>query len=270
MPLSHIALLAIVQGLTEFIPVSSSGHLILVPKFFHFKDQGLAMDVALHVGTLGAVLVYFWRDVFKMIGGFFNLLRGRVEGGGRLALFLILATIPAVIFGTLVSAYGTGGLRSIVFIGWTTLGFGLLLFVADKIGPLEKSMTHMTAFRALLIGLAQAVALLPGTSRSGACLTMARFLGFKRPDAARFAFLLAIPAIIAAASHTAFKMYTSGAHFTLYSDAFYAMAIAFVVGLCTINFMMRFLAKSDMTPFVIYRLCLGGFLLALGYGWLRF
>lgn len=270
LPLSHIILLALVQGLTEFLPVSSSGHLILAPKLFKFMDQGLEMDVAMHVGTLGAVLVYFRKDVWRMIKGFFALVRGRVDGGGRLALYLMLATIPAVIFGATLSAMGTGGMRTVVFIGWTTLGFGLVMFVADKVGAQTKKMKDMSALQAFLVGLAQAVALMPGTSRSGACLTMARFLGFERKEAARFAFLLSIPAILAAASHTALKVYLNGNHFTLYTEAFYAMVFSFVVGLFAISFMMRWLTKSDLTPFVVYRIALGTFLLAWGYGWVKF
>lgn len=269
MPLYHIALLALIQGITEFLPVSSSGHLILAPKIFHFADQGQEMDIAMHVGTLGAVLVYFWKDVWRMLVGFVSLLRGRIDGGGRLALLLILATIPAVIFGTAISSFGTNGLRTVIFVGWTTLGFGILLFIADKIGAFGKKMSDMTPLRALLVGLAQAVALLPGTSRSGACLTMMRFLGFERREAARFTFLLSIPAIIAAASYTALKLYLTGSHFVLYTQTFYAMGMSFIVGLVTINFMMRWLTKSDMTPFVIYRVCLGTLLLAWGYGYIR-
>ncbi|MBA4117914.1 MAG: undecaprenyl-diphosphate phosphatase [Candidatus Puniceispirillum sp.] len=270
MPLSHIILLALVQGLTEFLPVSSSGHLILAPKLFKFADQGLEMDVAMHVGTLGAVLVYFRKDVWRIMKGLLALIRGRVDGGGRLALYLVLATIPAVVFGATLSAFGTNGMRTIIFVGWTTLGFGLLMFVADKVGALTKKMGDMTAFQAFLVGLAQAAALLPGTSRSGACMTMARFLGYERKEAARFAFLLSIPAILAAASHTALKVYLKGSHFTLYSEAFYAMVFSFIVGLGAISFMMRWLTKSDLTPFVIYRIALGTLLLSWGYGWLKF
>tara|TARA_A100000171_G_C2131575_1_gene147119 strand:- start:1130 stop:1942 length:813 start_codon:yes stop_codon:yes gene_type:complete len=270
MPLYQIIVLSIVQGLTEFLPVSSSGHLILVPEVLGWADQGHEMDVAVHLGTLGAVLLYFRKDVQKMFKGFFKLLRGNLDEGGKLSLYLVLGTLPAIIFGLTISHYGTGGMRTIAFVGWTTTLFGLLLFAADKIGALEKGFTDLTPFRVFLIGLGQAIALLPGTSRSGACLTMARFLGFKRQDAARFAFLLSIPAIIAAASLTGFKMYVHGTHFHLYTDAFYAMVISFFVGLFAINFMMKWLSSSDMKPFVIYRLCLGGILLAWAYWGFRF
>lgn len=265
MPLYQILLLAVVQGLTEFLPVSSSGHLILVPEVLGWADQGHEMDVAVHLGTLGAVLLYFRKDVQKMLLGFFKLLKGDLNEGGRLALYLILGTIPAIIFGLGVSHYGLGGMRTVAFVGWTTTLFGLLLWVSDRVGALDKTFSQLAPLRVFLIGLAQALALLPGTSRSGACLTMARFLGFKRPDAARFAFLLSIPAILAAASLTGFKMYLQGAHFHLYTDAFYAMSLSFFVGLFAINFMMKWLSKADMTPFVLYRLCLGGLLLAWAY-----
>lgn len=264
MALYQIIILAIIQGLTEFLPISSSGHLIIMPVFLKWPDQGLAMDVAMHIGTLGAVLLYFRRDVWKMLKGSFTLIQGRLDPGGKLALFLAIGTIPAVLFGTLISAYGPGALRTVAFVGWTTLLFGLLLHIVDSLSPQSKTIKQMSAFHALMVGLAQAVALLPGTSRSGICMTMSRFLGFRRQDSARFAFLLSIPAIIAAGTHTAFKMHKAH-HSFLQQDMLVAAAIAFVVGLMAINFMLKWLQRSDFKPFVIYRLVLGSILLLYAY-----
>jgi undecaprenyl-diphosphatase len=262
--LHQIIVLALIQGLTEFLPISSSGHLIIIPELLKWYDQGLEMDVAVHIGTLGAVLFYFWKDVWRMITGTISLLRGKVDQGSRMALFLVIATIPAVIFGTLISAYGTGGMRTIAFVGWTTLIFGILLHIADQTGSQDKSLKDMNGLHAIMVGLAQAVALLPGTSRSGICMTMSRFLGFKRPEAARFSFLLSIPAIIAAATHTSIKMYKAHQGF-LQKDMLIAAGIALIVGLLAINFMLKWLQRSDFKPFVFYRIILGSGLLAYAY-----
>jgi len=262
--LHQIIILAVVQGITEFFPISSSGHLILVPHVFDWSDQGLEMDVAVHLGTLGAVIVYFWKDVLSMIGGFFSLIRGKMNKGSILFLHLCVATIPAVIFGTVISMIGTAGLRTVILIGWMSIIYGALIFIADRLGKTEKTISDMTGIKAFIIGCAQALALIPGTSRVGSCLMATRFLGFNRSDAARFSFLMAIPAILAAASHTGYKMYQAG-DFALYKDAAYAAGVAFIAGLIAINFMMKWLQKADLTPFVIYRFCLGAALLVWGY-----
>ncbi len=264
MTLYQIIVLAVIQGLTEFLPVSSSGHLIIIPEFLKWPDQGLEMDVAVHIGTLGAVLIYFWRDIWKMIKGTFHLIQGKIDQGGRVIIFLIIATIPAVIFGTLISAYGHSGMRTLMFIGCTTLVFAILLHIADTMGARHKSLKDMTNFQALLIGLAQAIALLPGTSRSGICMTMGRFLGFERREAARFAFLMSIPTIMAAATHTSYKMHKSHQSF-LQKPFLIAASIAFIVGLLAINFMLKWLQKSDFRPFVIYRIFLGSALIIYSY-----
>lgn len=253
-----------IQGITEFLPISSSGHLILLPLLTGWQDQGLAMDVAVHVGTLGAVLFYFWRDVLQMIKGFFSLLRGKVDHGGRMALQLALATIPAMVFGVYLSSLGMDRFRTFVVIGWTSIIYGILLLAIDRLTVQERSVKDVTYFKAFFIGVAQALALIPGTSRSGACMTMGRFFGLKRPDAARFAFLLAIPAIIAAASHTAYKAMKDGT-FISHSQLLWGIGFSFVAGLLAINFMMKWLRSSDFKPFVIYRLCLGTLLLVWAY-----
>ena len=196
MTLQHIILLAVVQGITEFLPISSSGHLILAPALTGAADQGLLVDVSVHVGTLAAVLIYFWRDVFAMIGGFFVLLSGRINPGARLALHIILATIPVVAIGFYFKVSGIEEqMRSVAVIAWTTLGFGIVLWIADKIGMTINRLEHMRWGGALFIGMAQVLALVPGTSRSGITMTAARFMGYERSDAAQFSMLLSLSLI---------------------------------------------------------------------------
>jgi undecaprenyl-diphosphatase len=224
------------------------------------------MDVAFHVGTLGAVLIYFWRDVLSMIAGFFDLLKGRVTPGGKLFLLLCVGTIPAVIFGLILSRYGLSDQwRSVNIIGWTTVIYAIVLYVVDQFSSVEQEFQSISGAKAFWIGCAQALALIPGTSRSGACMTMMRFLGFNRLDAARFSFLLAIPSITAAASLTIYQMVKEGQLASLYKTASLGAMVAFIAGLIAINFMLNWLRRADFTPFILYRLVLGGFLLFWGY-----
>jgi undecaprenyl-diphosphatase len=191
MSIEQIVVLAIVQGITEFLPISSSGHLILIPVMTGWPDQGLVTDVMVHVGSLFAILVYFWRDVLRLAGGVFSLLRLRLSDDARLVLYIVLATIPAIVFGLVLKATGLlDRIRGIEVVAWNAVIFGLLLLIADRTGARAKRMADLTLHPALMIGLAQALALIPGTSRSGITITAARFLGFERAEAARFSFLL--------------------------------------------------------------------------------
>ncbi len=267
MPILHLAVLALIQGVTEFLPISSSGHLILVPAFTGWPDQGLVIDVAVHVGTLGAVVLYFRRDLWEIALGLGRLTRGREDPGARLAGLLILGTLPAVIAGFLVNRYYPGGIRGLEVIAWTTLGFGVLLYVADRLGMTVRRIEHLTFGDTLIIGLAQALALVPGTSRSGITMTAARFLGFERKEAARFSMLLSIPVIIGAGSLKGLELYRTG-DMPLTGDAFIAAGIAFVAALLAITAMMAWLRRANFTPFVVYRVVLGVFLVVAVYGWL--
>lgn len=259
----QIVILSIIQGLTEFLPISSSAHLILTPKFFGWADQGLAMDVAVHVGTLGAVLCYFWRDVLSMARGAFKLLRGEMDDHAKLFLWLVIGTVPAVIIGFLFSYFNvTHYFRSIGFIAFTTITFGIVLYIFDYLGEKNLTFQNMTFLKSLGIGCAQAIALMPGTSRSGICMAAARLLGFARLDAARFSFLLSIPSIIAAATLEGFKVYKEG-NIEFYSDAGIAVVVSLIAGLGAIHFMMTWLRNSNFTPFVLYRIALGVLLLIL-------
>ena len=171
----QLVVLAVVQGITEFLPISSQAHLVLVPAVTGWPDQGLAVDVAVHVGTLGAVMVYFRRDICRMVAGI-----ARRDDGGKLALQIIVATVPVVLAGAALFAFGAERLRGIAVIGWATLGFGVLLFAVDRASPALRRLEQMTLGPAALIGLAQVFALIPGASRSGVTMTAARALGFER------------------------------------------------------------------------------------------
>ena len=265
MPILHLVILALVQGITEFLPISSSGHLVLVPMFLGWPDQGLMIDVAVHVGTLFAVLVYLYKDVGAMIGGLGRAVQGRSDPGAKLFMYLVMGTIPVVIAGFLLETYAPDMFRSIIVIGWTTLGFGLLLWIADRVGLTVRRIEHLGISDVLIIGLAQCLALIPGTSRSGITMTAARFVGMERPDAARFSLLLSIPVIIAAGTLTGREIYMTDSG-ELAADAFVAAGLAFVTALIAIAVMMAWLKRASFTPFVIYRIVLGIGLLVVAYG----
>jgi undecaprenyl-diphosphatase len=267
MPLLNLALLALIQGITEFLPISSSGHLILFPALTGEADQGLAIDVAVHVGTLGAVVLYFRRDVAAVARGAGLWLRGRREAPeARLALLLGLATLPLIAVGALAALTGLdAAFRSVAVIGWTTLLWGAALGLADRFGPRRRVFSDWRLPDAVVMGLAQALAIVPGTSRSGITMTAARLLGFERVDAARLSLLMSIPAILAAGGWLGLDLLRSG-DLALGRDAALAAALAFVSALVAVAALMRMLAVWTMTPFVIYRLVLGVALLWIAYG----
>ncbi|MDG2242926.1 MAG: undecaprenyl-diphosphate phosphatase [Rhodospirillaceae bacterium] len=267
MALTQIVVLAVVQGITEFLPISSSGHLILVPIVADWPDQGLLLDVAVHVGTLGAVMIYFWQDLFAMVNGVCRLLIGRRDPGARLAGQVLVATIPVLGAGYLFDAYIGDGLRSIEIIGWATLGFGLLLYAADRMSMTVKKLGHSSYLDVLVIGVAQIFALIPGTSRSGITITAARFLGFERAEAARFSMLLSIPTIAASGLWLGLNIYEAD-DLALTRGALVAAGLSFVTAIISIAALMAWLQRSSFTPFVIYRVILGITLLAFTYGWI--
>lgn len=273
MPLLHLLILAAVQGITEFLPVSSSGHLVLTWEVFDSLGQAveqdpadrLILDIAVHVGTLLAVCLYFWRDLLAMIGGGLRLLTGRMTPGGRLLLYVVAATVPLIAAGIALKATVALDLRGVETIAWATLGFGILLYLADRMGMMIRRMEHMSLGSALAIGIAQVLSLIPGTSRSGITMTAARFLGFERAEAARFSMLLAIPAILGAGALAGYDLQQSG-DLALRREALIAGALAFVAALMAIAVLMQWLKRASFTPFVVYRILLGVLLLALIYG----
>jgi undecaprenyl-diphosphatase len=260
MPLFHIIVLSIVQGLTEFLPVSSSGHLVLVPLVIQLPDQGLLMDLAVHIGTLLAVLVYYRRDLWAMALGF---LRHKTEADAqarRLGIYILLASLPAVIIGFLLHKLVPEGIRDVRVIAFTTIFFGLLMGIADMRSPRDRALGQMTLKSALVIGAAQVLALIPGTSRSGVTMTAARLLGYQRVEAARFSFLLSMPAVAGAGLLAALDLADATA--AMQRDAVIAGAMTFVAAFATMAFLMQFLRKASMLVFVVYRVALGAALLA--------
>lgn len=266
MTLFHLVLLAVVQGITEFLPISSSGHLILLPQAIGAEDQGLVLDVAVHVGTLGAVMLYFRREVGQLLSGAGHLFGGRfATPEARLALLLAISTVPVVIAGFLFKVTGLiDALRSIVVIGWAMILFGILLWWADQHGPREKRFGEWNLRDAVSMGLWQAVALIPGTSRSGITITASRMLGYTREDGARIAMLMSIPTIIASGVLMGVDVVRL-ADWQAARDGAVAAAMAFVAAYLALAFMMRLLRSVSFTPYVIYRLILGAVLLWVGY-----
>ncbi len=267
MELFNIVLLAVIQGVTEFLPVSSSAHLILLPSLTPLPDQGLAIDVALHVGTLLAVILFFHRESVSALVGLWHLVTGRTQTPqGRLAWLLIVATIPVVVLGLVAKLTGLEeAMRSTAVIGWAMLGFGLVLWWADRSGAENRTSADWTLRDAVILGLWQAVALIPGTSRSGICITGARWLGYGRQDAARIAMLMSIPTIIASGSLLGLEA-AAGMDTRFLRDGAIAAGMSFIAALAALSLMMRLLRSVSFTPYVIYRVALGLVLLAIAYG----
>ena len=267
MSIEQIFVLAIVQGLTEFLPVSSSGHLMLIPALTGWPDQGVVTDVMVHVGSLFAVIVYFWRDVLNLLKGTGDLVRGKMTDNARMAGYIALATIPALAVGAALKLTGAYELiRSVKVVAWNAVIFGILLWVADVVGKRSKIMEDMKLSPALIIGGAQALALIPGTSRSGITMTAARLLGFERAEAARFSFLLGIPAIAAAGAFTAIEVVQLGE--SIPADALWAALLTFFAALAAITILMALVKRMGFFIFMVYRLLLAAALFALIYNWI--
>ncbi|MCA0041985.1 undecaprenyl-diphosphate phosphatase [Celeribacter litoreus] len=266
MSLIYLLIVAIVQGITEFLPVSSSGHLILLPYFLGTQDQGQAIDVAVHVGTLGAVILYFWKDVKVGLLGLPRLMTGKTDTpGSKLAFLLVVATIPVIVIGLALKVTGiSDALRSPVVIGWTMLIFGIVLYWFDQKSPAEKVETEWNLKDAIKLGLWQAVALIPGTSRSGITITGARALGYTRQDGAKIAMLMSIPTILASGVLLGAEV-VGDADWAMLKDAAIGAVFAFGAALLALTLMMRLLRSVSFTPYVIYRVILGIILIATSY-----
>jgi undecaprenyl-diphosphatase len=258
----HAFLLAVIQGLTEFLPISSSAHLVLLPIVMQWQDQGLVMDIAVHLGSLLAVLFYFRRDLSQLIYGWFQTLDAGNERNedSRLAWLILWATVPIFIVALIVQAFLIQYIRNAIVIGIASIVFGVLLWHADKSGKQTRINQELTMRDALMIGIAQAFALIPGASRSGVTMTAGLWLDLTRVEAARFSFLLAIPTILAA---SLYGCYTAIQHplEINWRLTFGVIVCSAIVAFLCIRWFIKFVNKIGMLPFVIYRILLGLFLL---------
>lgn len=252
----QVFVLAVVQGLTEFLPISSSAHLILAPHVFGWEDQGTAFDVAVHVGTLSAVIWYFRSDLVPLYRDWqSSVIQRKNVGDSMIAWGVLLGTIPVGLAGLLLSDL-IHDLRSPLIIASTTILFGLLLWMADSQGKKLKSEHLLTIKHVLIIGVAQAIALIPGTSRSGITITAALFLGYTRQGAARFSFLLSIPVIILAGGLETIKL-TQSTESIDWNTLFLGVILSAISAYLCIVYFIKLLDKMGMQPFIIYRLLLG-------------
>ncbi|MGB2553356.1 undecaprenyl-diphosphate phosphatase [Campylobacter sp. MOP51] len=259
MEISHIILLALIQGISEFLPISSSAHLVLVPKLLGWSDQGLAFDVAVHVGTLAAILFYFKDRILSLLRDFFASIKARKKVGDSALVWSVgFATIPVGLAGLLLNDFIENYARSGIVIAFTTIIFGVVLYFADKNHGL-KSEYDMTIKLALIIGAAQILALIPGVSRSGITMSAALFLGFSRTGSANFSFLMSIPVILLAGGLEAVKLVRLK-EAVAWGDLAIAMAVSAVSAYLCVKLFMVVISKMSMLPFVVYRLVLGVFL----------
>jgi undecaprenyl-diphosphatase len=258
-------LLALLQGLTEFLPISSSAHLILLPRLLGWSDQGLAFDVAVHVGTLLAVVLYFRHDVQRLLAAWLqSCVDRRMSADACLAWLVLLGTVPVAVAGLVLHDVIETYLRSPMVIALATIGFGILLGLADWRGRQSRSEVTLTLSDVIWIGLAQVLALVPGTSRSGITMTAGLALGLTRSAAARFSFLLSIPVILMAGGYESLKL-VQQLEPVAWGSILLGTAIATVSAYLCIHFFMRLIERVGMFPFVVYRLLLGAFLLVLFY-----
>ncbi len=262
----QIIILAIVQGLTEFLPISSSAHLILSPYLFGFADQGLAFDVAVHLGSLGAVVIYFRNEIRAITLAWFASLGkdGQASADSWLGWAIIIGTIPVVIAGLLLKSLVENDFRSPELIAYATIAFGLLLWWVDRTAKRSRDEYSVTLKDALIVGVMQCLALIPGTSRSGITMTAGLMLGLTRKAASRFSFLLAIPTILMSSGLVTLDLITNDAP-TDWRALLWGVLLSFIAAYACIHYFLRFIERIGMIPFVIYRLLLGTVIFALIY-----
>ncbi|HVT59335.1 MAG TPA: undecaprenyl-diphosphate phosphatase [Thermoanaerobaculia bacterium] len=260
--------LSLVQAVTEFLPISSSGHLILVPYFLGWPDQGLSFDIATNTGTLLAIVAYFRADLRDLIAGFLTGAPGHHDfEPRRLAWAIVLGTIPAGIFGLLFQKTVATHFRTPLLIAGTTFFYGLVLLWADRAGRQERELGSLGLADAALIGLGQALALVPGTSRSGITISAALFLGFTRPAAARFTFLLSVPIGILVGSYDLWKLWKTGELWGQLMPLAIAILVSGAAGYFVIGWLLSWLRRRRLTVFVVYRLLLAALIVCVV--WLR-
>lgn len=259
--------LGIVQGLTEFLPISSTAHLRIVPAFFGWEDPGAAFTAVTQLGTMTAVLLFFRRDIVRIVGTWTRslwtpALRGHLDA--RMGWYIALGTIPIGVFGLLFSGQIETGARDLRLIGWVLIVFGVVLWLVDRIVPQRKGIDDLGLRDGLIFGLAQALALIPGVSRSGSTITAGRALSYNREAAARFSFLLSIPAVVLSGVFEARKLGDAGG--PEWGPTIVATVVAFLVGYVAIAWLLRWLTHHSMLVFAVYRVALGALLLGLVYG----
>jgi len=259
----HILVLAVLQGFTEFLPISSSAHLVLLPQMLHWPDQGLVFDVAVHFGSLIAVVYYFREQVLRMLKAWFgSLAGGAADRDSLLAWWIIIGTLPAVVVGFVLQGEVETRLREPWIVAAASIGFGLLLWFADATARRERDEFELRLGDVLLIGCFQVLALIPGTSRSGITITMGLMLGLTRRAAARFSFLLAMPVIFASGMLQTVRMVTEVSPIA-WGDLLLGILLSAVsAGLC-IHYFLRLVDRLGMLPFVVYRVLMGVLILAL-------
>ena len=264
MELLQAILLGLIQGLTEFLPVSSSGHLILVPHLLGFEDQGLAMDAILHLATVLAIIIYFRRDLSRLL---LSLLANKKDDPYRsLAWSIIAASFPAGLAGLFLGDWIESNLRSSTFVAGNLMFWSIIFLTADRISTKKEAesdeLIQLGWRKILFIGFAQAIALLPGTSRSGITITAGLFSRLSQPAAARFSFLLGTPIILAAGLHKTASLLGNSSHKFLFTpfELFMGFLIAFAVGYLSIKWLLAIVSRVGLLPFIIYRMALAGFI----------
>lgn len=267
------AFLGLLQGLTEFLPISSSAHLRIFPELFGWGDPGAAFTAVVQIGTELAVVIFFRKDIWRIGSAWFRSLydarwRGQIDA--RMGWFIIIGSLPIVILGILLKDVIESDFRSLWIVGTTLIVMGVILGIADRVGGTERTIRQLNVQHAVLYGLAQAMALVPGVSRSGATISMGRFLGYDREAATRYAFLLAIPAVIGAGVFELKDVLACGGSTSeqcvnAYSPmaTLLATVVAFVVGYAAIAWLLRYVSTRSYLPFVIYRIALGAFTLLM-------
>lgn len=259
-------IMSVIQGIAEFLPVSSQAHLILFPYLMGMGEHDRFLDVAIHLGTLFAVLIYFRKDIKNLfMKGFLNFFKRKLTIEGKSVLFLLTATLPSIFIGYIIHKIGEDFLRGIPVIAYSSIGFGLLLYLVDRYFPENKPIKNMTVYQAFFVGCMQVFALIPGASRSGTTITGARFLGFSRTEATRFSFLMSIPVVVGALVLTGADMYQQTGLEFFTGELAVAILVSFLSGYLAIAFLMRWISTHSFAPFMIYRILLGLFLLGIVY-----
>ena len=257
--------LGVIQGLTEFLPISSSAHLAIFPKFFGWDDPGAAYTAVVQIGTEVAVVLYFWRDIWTIgsgwVKGVFSS-EARRAPEWRMGWFVIIGSLPIVLFGLALQDLIDREFRNLWVIGTTLIVLGIVLGIAERVGRKTSGIESMTMRHAILLGLAQAGALVPGVSRSGATISMGLFLGYERAAATRYAFLLAIPAVLGAGIYK-LKDIPGGENAYGVGPTIVGTIVSFVVGIAVIHWLLKFVSTRSYAPFVVYRIGLGALVLIL-------